>query len=397
MRSESWPTGVESRLARTRPAAGTPTRGMRHREDSLGGRIAVLRAGAGPPRCAPAGRCGATLVFWVWSALFLTLWSLATPLWSAPDSIAHDLRAYGAAHGNLTPAPPPGDQVLGTLGIDRVPRGLMVSARTAGCYVPAGGVRGLHDPDRAQREAGPLRQPGGTLHPHLLRRGRVAHASIAIPVGPGHAVRACCRRADQLVLPGTPSLRGRAHHAASGRGHGGRGHRLLADGAPASAGRDRTLPRMPGRGRCGSVQSGGAAGRKTALGRLAPPVVAGRGGGVRHSDDLPGLAGDLAGSAGGRVPGSRSSDGSWTAACWCGPHSRSFVVNCVWTFSSAGALAGTASVEKVSAWEAWSCPPPASMEGSTRSSAACSTARHLARTARLRHLLHHGGGVPWSA
>lgn len=75
-----------------------------------------------------------TLVFWVWSALFFSLWSLATPLWSAPDSIAHDLRAYGAAHGNLTPAPPPGERALGTLGVDRVPAGLMVSASTAACY-----------------------------------------------------------------------------------------------------------------------------------------------------------------------------------------------------------------------------------------------------------------------
>lgn len=75
-----------------------------------------------------------TLVLWAWSGLFLALWSLATPLWSAPDSVAHELRAYGAAHGNLTPAPPEGDQVLGTTGVDRVPEGLMSSASSAACY-----------------------------------------------------------------------------------------------------------------------------------------------------------------------------------------------------------------------------------------------------------------------
>jgi hypothetical protein len=75
-----------------------------------------------------------TLVFWVWSGLFLSLWSLATQLWTAPDSVAHDLRAYGAAHGNLSPDAPQGDQVLGTTGMDRVPAGLMESAGTAACY-----------------------------------------------------------------------------------------------------------------------------------------------------------------------------------------------------------------------------------------------------------------------
>lgn len=75
-----------------------------------------------------------TLVFWVWGAVFFALWSLATPLWSAPDSIAHDLRAYGAAHGNLTPDAPPGDQALGTFGVDWIPAGLVSSAGTAGCY-----------------------------------------------------------------------------------------------------------------------------------------------------------------------------------------------------------------------------------------------------------------------
>ncbi|PUA80907.1 hypothetical protein C7S10_10920 [Nocardioides currus] len=74
------------------------------------------------------------LVFWLWSALFMTMWSLATPLWSAPDSVAHELRAYGAAHGNLTPDPPEGDQVLGTTGVDEVPEGLLSSAGSAGCY-----------------------------------------------------------------------------------------------------------------------------------------------------------------------------------------------------------------------------------------------------------------------
>ena len=64
-----------------------------------------------------------TLVFWVWSALFLALWSLATPLWTAPDSVAHDIRAYGAAHGNLTPDPPEGDQVSARRASTRCRRG----------------------------------------------------------------------------------------------------------------------------------------------------------------------------------------------------------------------------------------------------------------------------------
>lgn len=75
-----------------------------------------------------------TLVYWVWAALFFSLWSLATPLWGAPDSVAHDLRAYGAAHGNLSPDPPTGERVLGTTGVDHIPEGLVQSANTASCY-----------------------------------------------------------------------------------------------------------------------------------------------------------------------------------------------------------------------------------------------------------------------
>ncbi len=107
-----------------------------------------------------------TLVFWAWSAAFLTLWSLATPLWSAPDSVAHDIRAYGAAHGNLSPAPPRGEQALGTLGVDRVPQGLMVSAQTAACYAFQPEVSaGCMAPVGPSEELVPFANPAGRYIP----------------------------------------------------------------------------------------------------------------------------------------------------------------------------------------------------------------------------------------
>lgn len=147
----------------------------------------------GDPRDTCGGLWRSTLIFWVWGALFFTLWSLATPLWSPPDSIAHDLRAYGAAHGNLTPEPPPGDQALGTLGMDRVPRGLMSSASTAACYafqpeVSAGCMAALGPDERLVRFDNPAGRYIPTYYAATGLPSLVTPIELALPAERGMAI-----------------------------------------------------------------------------------------------------------------------------------------------------------------------------------------------------------------
>ena len=87
----------------------------------------------------PAGRTRLrrwTLGLWVWVSVLFGLWALATPHWTPPDSIAHHLRAYGAAHGQVVLEDPGFVEGLpyATLGVNTVPAGLVDSATSVSCY-----------------------------------------------------------------------------------------------------------------------------------------------------------------------------------------------------------------------------------------------------------------------
>ena len=79
---------------------------------------------------------GRTVLMWLVSALVLGLWSLATPHLTAPDSPAHDLRAWGAGHGQVVLEDP--GEVEGmpyaSLGVNEVPTPLVAAAGSLGCY-----------------------------------------------------------------------------------------------------------------------------------------------------------------------------------------------------------------------------------------------------------------------
>ena len=77
-----------------------------------------------------------TLLFWAWTAAVFAVWSLATPLLSSPDSPAHELRAYGAGQGQIVLPDPPADAETpyASSGVVEVPRGLVTSAASLGCY-----------------------------------------------------------------------------------------------------------------------------------------------------------------------------------------------------------------------------------------------------------------------
>lgn len=295
-----------------------------------------------------------TVVFWAWSGLFLTLWSLATPLWSAPDSVAHDLRAYGAAHGNLTPAPPQGDQTLGTLGVDRVPQGLMVSAGTAACYafqpeVSAGCMTPVGPSEKLVRFANPagryiptyyvvaglptlvvpldLAMPSERVAAVLMsslflglafaaartmRRPAVAMTGVAIGCSPmvlylGGVVNPNSLEITAMAAVGACSLAA-----------------LLRPEAPLS----NVLLRL-------SLLAGAA----VCVTRMISPVW------------LAIWLGVLVVAFGGVVV-RRLLDRRMLM--WTVLPVLASAVNCVWTLSSAGALAGTPSANRVTAWEAWS-------------------------------------------
>ena len=68
-------------------------------------------------------------------ALVFGIWSLATPLWSTPDSINHDVYAYSIGHGNLTPEHTSEfANGVNSNAITPVPLGIVRSIESAGCY-----------------------------------------------------------------------------------------------------------------------------------------------------------------------------------------------------------------------------------------------------------------------
>ena len=294
-----------------------------------------------------------TLVFWAWSAAFLTLWSLATPLWSAPDSVAHDIRAYGAAHGNLSPAPPRGEQALGTLGVDRVPQGLMVSAQTAACYAFQPEVSaGCMAPVGPSEELVPFANPAGRYIPTY-------YAVTGLPT---------------LVVPldlALPSARGAAVLISS----------LFLGLALAAA---RTM-RRPAVAMTGVVVGcspmvlylGGVVNPNslevTAMAAVGACSLAAL---LRPSSPISDVLLRLALVSGAVLCIARMISPVWLAL-WLGVLLVAFggtlvrrlvdrrmlvwtalpilasLVNCAWTFSSAGSLSGTPVATQVSAWDAW--------------------------------------------
>lgn len=84
----------------------------------------------------PRGLLGRTLVTWLACAFALGLWSLATPHLTAPDSPAHDLRAWGAGHGQVRlvdPGPVEG-MPFASMGVNQLPETLVAAASSVGCY-----------------------------------------------------------------------------------------------------------------------------------------------------------------------------------------------------------------------------------------------------------------------
>jgi hypothetical protein len=78
-----------------------------------------------------------TLLLWAWSAALFTVWSLATPLWTPPDSPAHQLRAYATGNGQVFLPDPPAaaGTPYASAGVVEVPNGIHASVVSASCYV----------------------------------------------------------------------------------------------------------------------------------------------------------------------------------------------------------------------------------------------------------------------
>lgn len=295
-----------------------------------------------------------TLLFWVWSGLFLTLWSLATPLWSAPDSIAHDLRAYGAAHGNLTPAPPRGEQALGTVGVDRVPEGLMESARTAACSafqpeVSAGCMTPIGSSEKLVRFDNPAGRYIPTYYVVTGLPTLVVPLDLAMPSERAAAVLISSFLLG-LALAAARTMR-RPAMAMTG---------VVVSCSP-------MVLYLGGVVNPNSLEIAGMA----AVGACSLAAL------LRPEAPLSDVLLRLSLLAGAAVCVSRMLSPVWLAI-WLGVLLVAFgaavlrrllerrmlvwtalpvvasAINCAWTFSSAGALTGTAATEKVSAWEAWS-------------------------------------------
>ncbi len=85
------------------------------------------------PRKAP--RLTGGWVAFIGFALIFGIWSLASPLWSTPDAINHDVYAYSIGHGNLTPEHTSelANDVT-TNAITPVPLGIIRSAESIDCY-----------------------------------------------------------------------------------------------------------------------------------------------------------------------------------------------------------------------------------------------------------------------
>ncbi len=82
-------------------------------------------------------RARAQSVSWLVFCCFagvLGVWSLATPLWSTPDAMHHDLTAYAFGHGDLTPEQTTEEtNGVNTNAVTHAPRGIVRSANSAGC------------------------------------------------------------------------------------------------------------------------------------------------------------------------------------------------------------------------------------------------------------------------
>jgi hypothetical protein len=103
----------------------------------MGGHVVICQGAATKRRgCwlrfAARVRPSTTFVAFLFYFIVISVWSLATPIWAAPDETAHVLRAYSAAHGQIYVRP--AAAINGTGGIVNVPETLWTSARTASCF-----------------------------------------------------------------------------------------------------------------------------------------------------------------------------------------------------------------------------------------------------------------------
>lgn len=103
-----------------------------------------------PPVSTRAQLWRLTLVCWAWAFVAMFLWSIATPMWASPDSVAHGIRIHAVGHGDIT-----GERVEGVYMTNtQAPQGLLDSATSVGCMAflrdtPANCVK-MPDPDNTQ-------------------------------------------------------------------------------------------------------------------------------------------------------------------------------------------------------------------------------------------------------
>ncbi|WP_181310047.1 DUF2142 domain-containing protein [Nocardioides campestrisoli] len=146
-------TSSDAEPATSDPTSGpapepTPERGP---EPSPTPALAQSEAGVPASRVTTRGQLWRlTLVCWAWAFLGMFLWSIATPMWAAPDSVAHAVRTYAVGHGDLT-----GDRVEGVYMTNTpTPLGLIESAGSVSCLAfqrdtPASCVT-MPDPDKTE-------------------------------------------------------------------------------------------------------------------------------------------------------------------------------------------------------------------------------------------------------
>lgn len=70
-----------------------------------------------------------TLICWSVAFVAILLWSVATPMWTAPDATAHGMRAYAVGQGQVVADPVDGAYVSDT----PVPQGLLESSLSVDC------------------------------------------------------------------------------------------------------------------------------------------------------------------------------------------------------------------------------------------------------------------------
>lgn len=82
-----------------------------------------------------------TFLIWLLAATVSGIWSIGTPFWSSPDSVAHEMYAYSLTHGHLWPERTTAEVGTGANGaVTPVPEGLFQSAQSVTCMIFQRGI-----------------------------------------------------------------------------------------------------------------------------------------------------------------------------------------------------------------------------------------------------------------